>query len=100
MSTKRRAAKKAPDRGLGGKCFAFFGGFDCCGGGLDEALLTRMVEAVSAVVQQDVNDQLDYLVLGNRRGEGKIKAQNQAEKLREAGAGLQTLSEDGFLELV
>ena len=30
---------------VSGKSFALFGGFDCCGGGFDEGLLTRMVEA-------------------------------------------------------
>jgi hypothetical protein len=83
-----------------GKSFAFFGGFDCCPAGFDDGLLTRMVEAVGGVVRSGVDENLDYLVLGNRRGEGKIKAQNQAEKLQEAGCGVQVLGEAGFLELV
>lgn len=85
---------------VSGKSFALFGGFDCCGGGFDDGLLTRMVEAVGGIVQKAVDDSLDYLVLGNRRGQGKITAQHQAEKLREAGAKVQTLNEDAFLELV
>jgi hypothetical protein len=85
---------------VSGKSFALFGGFDCCGGELDEGLLTRMVEAVGGVVSKAVDEGLDYLVLGNRRGPGKITSQHQAEKLREAGAKVQTLNEDAFLELV
>jgi hypothetical protein len=83
-----------------GKSFAFFGGFDCCPAGFDDGLLTRMVEGVGGVVRPDVDEQLDFLVLGNRRGEGKIAAQNRAARLRDEGAKVQLLDEGGFLELV
>lgn len=85
---------------LSGKTFSFFGGFDCCGGELDVTLLTSMVESVGAIVKKTVDDELDYLVLGNRRGEGKIIAHNHAKKLIAAGERLKVLDEDGFLELV
>jgi hypothetical protein len=83
-----------------GKRFAFFGGFDCCPAGFEDGLLTRMVEAVGGVVQADVDESLNYLVLGNRRGPGKITARNRAEELRAAGSEVETLDEEGFLELV
>ena len=83
-----------------GKRFAFFGGFDCAPAGFDDGLLTRMVEGVGGTVQPDVDEKLDFLVLGNHRGEGKIKARNQAAELQAAGGTLQILDEAGFLELV
>jgi len=59
-----------------------------------------MVESVGAIVQTSVDEELDYLVLGNRRGEGKIIANNHAKKLKAAGPKLQVIDEEGFLELV
>jgi BRCT domain type II-containing protein len=79
-----------------GKRFAFFGGFDCCPSGFEDGMLTRMVESVGGKVQTEVDEKLDYLILGNRRGPGKIAAQHRAEKL----SGVAILHEDGFLELV
>jgi BRCT domain type II-containing protein len=117
----RKAAEKAAKKGLtvrypevidesayrammrldvSGKTFCFFGGFDCCGGELDTALLSSMVEGVGAIVHTSVDEELDYLVLGNRRGEGKIIASNHAKKLQAAGAAIEILDEEGFLELV
>jgi hypothetical protein len=85
---------------VSGKTFTFFGGFDCSPAGLEDGMLASMVKGVGGVVQADVDDQLDYLVLGNRRGPGKIKAANRAEALRAEGAPVQILTEEGFLELV
>jgi BRCT domain type II-containing protein len=85
---------------LSGKTFAFFGSFDCAPAGFDDGLLTRMVQAVGATVRTEVDEDLDYLVLGNHRGPGKIVAQRRAEELRAAGARVQTLGESAFLELV
>jgi BRCT domain type II-containing protein len=85
---------------LTGKSFAFYGGFTCCGGDIDEGLLTSWVNAVGGVVTKDVDEKLDYLVLGNHRGPSKIATMHKAEKLQAAGAKVQTLSEDAFRELV
>ncbi|MDZ4833367.1 MAG: hypothetical protein SGJ27_06275 [Candidatus Melainabacteria bacterium] len=85
---------------LSGKTFCFFGGFDCCGGELDASLLSSMVASVGASVETSVDRDLNYLVLGNRRGEGKIMANNFAKKLIATGAKIQVLDEEGFLELV
>lgn len=82
------------------KTFCFFGGFDCCGGDRDEQLLTSMVQTAGGSVSVEVDDKLDYLVLGNRRGESKIAAQNKAKKLQAGGAKVQIVNEGGFLELV
>jgi hypothetical protein len=85
---------------VGGKRFAFFGGFACCPAGFDDGLLTRMVEGVGGVVVTEVDKDLDYLVLGKHRGTGKIAAANKAGRLRAEGGRVQTLNEEGFLELV
>ncbi len=83
-----------------GKSFAFFGGFDCAPAGLEDGLLARMVEGAGGAIRTELDESLDYLVLGNRRGTGKIVAQRRAEEMRKAGGAVQTLGEDGFLELV
>ncbi len=85
---------------LSGKRFAFVGGFDCSPAGLEDGLLSRMVEAVSGVVVTDVDPTLDYLVVGNRRGERKIATINKVTKLVEEGAMTTTLDEEAFLDLV
>jgi hypothetical protein len=85
---------------VSGKSFAFFGGFDCAPGGLEDGLLERMVQGVGGVARTEVDESLDYLVLGNHRGPGKITSQRKAEELRKAGSKIQTLTETGFLELV
>jgi len=41
-----------------------------------------MVEAVGGVVQTEVDDRLNYLVLGQRRGPGKIAARNRPSNCR------------------
>lgn len=85
---------------LEGKQFAFAGGFDCSPEGLGDGLLARMVEAVGARVTADIDEKLDYLIVGNRRGERKIATINKVLKLIEAGAPIAKLDEDAFLDLV
>jgi hypothetical protein len=85
---------------VSGRSFAFVGAFDCSPSGFEDGLLTRMVEAAGGGVRSDVDEQLDYLVVGNRRAPGKLTAQRRAEELRAAGCKVQTLNEEGFLELV
>jgi hypothetical protein len=85
---------------LTGKRFAFAGGFDCSPAGLEDGLLTRMVEAAGAIVTDEIDDRLDYLAVGNRRGPRKVAIINQAAKLAAAGATIVELDEPDFLELV
>ncbi len=85
---------------VAGKTFAFCGGFDCCPSDFADDLLTKMVEAVDATVQEQIDDALDYLVVGNRRGKGKTAAVRHAEALQANGASVATIGEEGFLELV
>ena len=83
-----------------GKRFAFTGGFDCSPSGLDDRLLHNMVEAVGGVVTTDIDPTLDYLVVGNRRGEKKIATVNRVHKLIDGGASTKILDENAFLDLV
>jgi hypothetical protein len=85
---------------LTGKRFAFAGGFDCSPSGLDDGLLAKMVTAAGGVVTTDVDDKLDYLAIGHRRGDKKIATVNKAKKLIDAGAPVTLLEEDAFLDLV
>ncbi|MCC9600282.1 hypothetical protein LOC67_06890 [Stieleria sp. JC731] len=82
------------------KRFAFCGGFDCCPQDFDAKLLSQMVEAVGAIVQPEIDESLDYLVVGNRRAKGKSAAQRAATELKDAGASIAIIDEEGFLELV
>jgi BRCT domain type II-containing protein len=83
-----------------GKSFAFFGEMDYCPPGLDEGRPPALTEAAGGVVQDRVDESLDYLVLGNRRGRGKTAAIRKAEEIRAAGGKLRIISEKAFLELV
>lgn len=84
---------------LTGKRFAVFGGCDFAPSHEDE-LVERIVEQAGGVLVSEVDATLDYLLLGNRRGEGKQKAANRAEKLRAEGHELHIIDEEAFLELV
>ncbi|MCU0755756.1 MAG: hypothetical protein MUE46_11645 [Xanthomonadales bacterium] len=59
-----------------------------------------LVVTLGAVYADQVDAQLDYLVVGLRRGPGKAAALAAAEKLIAGGAGLQILSEDMFIDLL
>lgn len=85
---------------LKGKTFAFFGGFDICDGDPDASLLHHMVKSAEAVVVKEVDENLDYLALGNIRRPGKSEAQAEAKKLQALGAKVRSINEDRFLELV
>ncbi|MEM6470012.1 MAG: hypothetical protein AAF802_10695 [Planctomycetota bacterium] len=83
-----------------GKTFFFCGRFDCCPNGFDAKLLGQMIESVGGVLADQLNEKLDFLVVGNRRGKGKTAAQRVGTALQNDGATLEILDEDGFLELV
>ncbi len=92
--------RDAVRKDLTGKRFAFAGGFDCAPSGVEDGTLARMVEAAGGIVTTDVDESLDFLVVGNRRGPSKIALQNKAEKLFLAGADIHVIDESAFLELV
>lgn len=80
---------------LTGKRFAFAGNFDFAPSGVEDGTLARMVQNVGGIVTADVDEKLDFLVVGNRRGESKVAMQNRAEKL-----GKHVIDESAFIELV
>lgn len=82
---------------LKGKRFAFVGGFDFSPEGPE--LLVKMAEAAGGKAGE-IDEDLDYLVVGPRRGPSKVALQNKAAKLNEAGAEIVSLDEHAFLELV
>ena len=82
---------------LKGKRFAFVGGFDFSPEGPE--LLVKMAEAAGAGAGE-IDEDLDYLVVGPRRGPSKVALQNKAAKLVEEGAEIVSLDEAAFLELV
>lgn len=85
---------------LEGKRFAFAGGFDCSPSGLEEGTLARMVETAGGLSSEEVDEHLDFLVVGNRRGPSKVALQNKAQKVAAQGGRVQVLTESAFLELV
>ncbi|HVK78334.1 MAG TPA: hypothetical protein VM734_33745 [Kofleriaceae bacterium] len=78
-----------------GRRFAFFGAFACVPAGLDDSLLTGMVESAGGVVVPALAPGVDYLVVGSRRAAGKAAAIRRA-----ADVGAHVLDEDAFLALV
>lgn len=95
-----KAKKKSKERASRGKKFAFAGGFDCCPAGLDDTMLVKMVEAAGGTATTDIDATLDYLVVGNRRGDKKIARVNLAKRLNEDGADIAIIDEAKFLPLV
>lgn len=83
---------------LRGCSFVFAGGFECAPGGLDG--LAAMVRAVGADVAERVSGDVDFVVIGNRRGKGKAAAEKAARERIAAGATLRLLPEDTFMSLI
>ena len=79
--------------------FTFCGGFDCAPPEMDD-LLHGMVTHAGGQVHANVDEQLNYLVVGNRRGKGKTAALRKATELKANGVGIILLDESAFLELV
>ena len=59
-----------------------------------------LVTTLGGVYAEKVDDTLDYLVVGLRRGAGKAAALSAAEKLIAGGARLQLLGEEMFVDLL
>ncbi len=85
---------------LSGKRFAFIGGFALSPTETDTTILAQMVARAGGIVHSAVDDTLDYLVVGSKRGPSKIALLNQARRLRVGGAKTVELDETGFVELV
>lgn len=86
-------------REVTGKSFAFCGGFDCCPNEMRD-VLQGMVTAIGGVFTERIDENLDFLVTGNRRGKGKAAAMKAGEQLAAAGGGIELINETIFRELV
>jgi len=96
----KKPRKPSKERISAGRRFAFAGGFDCCPAGLDDTMLVKMVEAAGGIATTEIDASLDFLVVGNRRGDKKIARVNEAKRLVEAGANIAIIDEAKFLPLV
>jgi hypothetical protein len=87
---------------LAGKRFLFAGGFDLSPAEEKDGVFKKMAEDAGAVVDVDVTDDVDYVVVGPRKGDKKISRVNAAKKIiaADAAATLQIIDESAFLELV
>lgn len=59
-----------------------------------------LVQTLGASYAEKVDQTLDFLVIGDRRGKGKAAAISAAEKLRAQGVALQVIDEAAFLEML
>lgn len=84
---------------INGATFFLAGGFDYAIGGVAQADPAAIIASLGGVVVAEIEPSLDYLVVGHRRGAGKTAALRRAETLIEAGARIEVIDEDAFLEL-
>lgn len=84
---------------LDGARFHFAGELDFGRGGAATAP-AALIATLGGVHADKVDADLDYLVVGARRGQGKAAALAAAEKLIAGGARLQLLSEEMFVDLL
>lgn len=84
---------------VAGKTFAVTGDFDFCWGGPAESQPPAMIESIGGQLAP-LDEALDFLVVGNRRKAGKTADLRKLAELQEAGAPVQVLNEDGFVDLM
>lgn len=93
VATKRRWAED-----ITGKRFAVFGVSDIpgfIGRTAEEAIKRR-----GGVLTEDIDEHLDYLVVGSGRQKGRADAQRKGERLQKQGAKLKLLDDGGFVHLM
>lgn len=84
---------------LGGTRFCFAGELGL-GQGAAATSPEALIATLGAEFSPNVDADLDFLVVCERRAKGKAAAIKTAVKLREQGAKLRQISEDGFMELL
>lgn len=84
---------------LEGRRFHVAGELDF-GRGASATAPAALVQTLGASYADKVDETLDFLVIGDRRGKGKAAAIAAAEKLRGTGAPLQIIDEAAFIELL
>lgn len=84
---------------INGLRFAFAGGFSHGAAALEsgpDGLLARY----GAVAVETITPDVDYLIVGERRAKGKTAALRQVEQLNQAGAQIQTMAEQPYLDML
>lgn len=108
-SKKARAAKPRersgadPKHPVYGKSFAIFGEFANwpryhgrrTPSGVVKALGGRVIQGAT-----NVSEDLDFLVLGTKRGKGKTEAERRGKRIKEAGGKLEIMDEMAFAHMV
>ncbi|MBD8525260.1 hypothetical protein [Pseudomarimonas arenosa] len=84
---------------LTGKRFSFCGELDF-GRGASATGPAALTAAIGAEAVDQIDAELDFLVVGERRAKGKAAALAAAERLRAAGAKLQVMQEAQFMDLL
>ena len=84
---------------LSGRSFALVGGF--AQAEIDgEHGLSGLLTQHGATLRDDVDGELDFIVVGEKRKKGKTAALKKAHALRDSGERLQFLSEQNLLEIL
>src|SRR5947209_1062220 len=106
MTTSKRIAKKRQPHDLSGQSFAFFGSFSYWPS-YHPGPPEEVARWLGATVREEVDESLNYLVLGDKRGPGRSEAKKKAEKLqakaKKIGKGTpcpEVLDEAAFREMV
>jgi hypothetical protein len=80
-STPKHSSTKGPQGDLSGLSFAFFGEFRIWPS-YHAGSPPQVASQRGAAVRDTVDEELDYLVLGDKRGSGRAEAKKKAERLR------------------
>jgi hypothetical protein len=84
---------------LTGLRFAFTGGFQFQAADLEEEP-GKILSRYGAVAADALTPEVDILVVGERRAQGKTAALREVEDLNKAGANIQMLDEDSYYSLI
>lgn len=84
---------------LQGARMYFAGGFERGDPGVPESLPSALAALAGVSVASELDETVDYAVIGPRRAAGRAEALRQAQALAEGGT-LIVLDEDGFFELM
>ncbi len=85
---------------LEGARFFFTGGFEICINGLDDSQPPALARSIGAEPVDELDENVDYVVVGSRRAAGKTAAMRRVQALVDGGAGLDVIDETTFFELV
>lgn len=82
-----------------GASFAFIGGFNQSRAGMEQGP-GGILKPFDVSVLDKVETNLDFLVLGDKRGKGKTAFLRKTQELNEQGAGIRIISETEFFDMI